>query len=129
MSPSSSGLSGPRLPAYGEVHERNTSISAEHHEPVLVQLDGGNDNVAGVDTDGCGGAVRLVALDTVDVDDPFLAVDLGHFSLPALVLAAYDADLVVLADGQGTSLRVKRMSRERPGPVCRTHVVLRPQLL
>ena len=46
------------------------------------------------------GAVGLVALDTVDVDDPFLAVDLGDLALPTLVLSADDPDLVILANGK-----------------------------
>ena len=65
--------------------------------PVLVQLDGGNDNVAGVDANGDGCAVRLVALDTVNVDHPLLAVHLGNLALATLVLAPNDPDLIVLA--------------------------------
>lgn len=43
---------------------------------VLVELKGGDDNVGGVDADGGGGGVGLLNVDTVDVDDPLLAVDL-----------------------------------------------------
>ena len=67
--------------------------------PVLVQLDSSNDNVAWVDTDGYRRAIRLVTLDTVYVDNPLLAVDLGDLALPALVLAPDDPDLVILANG------------------------------
>ena len=66
--------------------------------PVLVKLDAGNYDVAGVDTNGNSRAIRLVALDTVDVDHPLLTVDLGDLALPTLVLAPNDPDLVVLAN-------------------------------
>ena len=68
--------------------------------PVLVQLDGGNDHVAWVDTDGYRRAVGLVALHTVNVNDPLLTVDLGDLALPALVFATNDPDLIILADWQ-----------------------------
>lgn len=67
--------------------------------PVLVQLDSGDNNLAGVDANGDGCAVRLVALDTVDVDHPLLAVHLGDLALTTLVLAPNDPDLVILANG------------------------------
>lgn len=67
--------------------------------PVLVKLDGGNHHIAWVDTDGCCRAVRLVPLDTVDVDDPLLAVHLCDLALPTLVLAPNDPDLIILANG------------------------------
>ena len=67
--------------------------------PVLVELEVGDNNLAGVDADGDGSTVRLVALDTVDVDNPLLAVHLGHLALTTLVLAPDDPDLVILADG------------------------------
>ena len=44
--------------------------------PVSVQLQVGDDNVGGVDTDLDGGAVGLVGGDSLDVDDPLLTVDL-----------------------------------------------------
>ena len=69
------------------------------YRPVLVQLDVGDDNVAGVDADGDGRTVRLVTLDTVDVDHPLLTVNLGDLALPTLVLAPDNPYLIVLADG------------------------------
>jgi hypothetical protein len=50
------------------------------------------------------------------VDHPLLAVDLGDLALPTLVLAADDADLVILADGDSTdlnkaSIRYDKLSR------------------
>ena len=67
--------------------------------PVLVQLDRRDDDVAGVDANGDGCTVRLVALDAVDVDHPLLAVDLGDLALPTLVLAPNNPNLIVLTDG------------------------------
>ena len=66
--------------------------------PVLVEFDGGDDDVAGVDADGYSGTVRLVALDTVDMDHPLLTVYLGDLSLPTLVLSPNNPNLVVLAN-------------------------------
>src|ERR1700729_1414867 len=43
-----------------------------HHAPILVQFDGGDYHLARVYTDRSSGAIRLVTLHTVNVDDPFL---------------------------------------------------------
>ena len=67
--------------------------------PVLVQLDRRDDDVAGVDANGDGCTVRLVALDAVDMDYPLLAVDLGDLALPTLVLAPNNPNLIILTDG------------------------------
>lgn len=74
-------------------------LSLYIYTPVLVQLDGRNNDVAGVDADGDSRTVRLVALNPVNVDDPLLAVHLRDLALPTLVLAPNDPDLVVLANG------------------------------
>jgi hypothetical protein len=58
-----------------------------------------------VDTDGYGSTVRLVPLDTVNVDDPLLAVDLGDLALATDILSTGDSDLVVSADGERASLQ------------------------
>jgi len=76
----------------------------EDGAPVLVHFDAGNDHLAGVDTNGYGGTVRLVSLDTVDVDDPLLAVDLGHFALTPDVLSTGDSDLIISANGEGAGV-------------------------
>jgi hypothetical protein len=76
------------------LHRKNR----DHFIPVLVKLQGGNNHVAGVDADGCGRAVDLVPMHTVDVDDPFFAVDLRDFALPTLELASYDQYLVVFTN-------------------------------
>jgi len=67
---------------------------------VGVKLDGSDNDVARVDANGRSRPVRLVSLHTVNVDNPFLAVDLGDFSLTSLVFSPDNADLVILADGQ-----------------------------
>jgi hypothetical protein len=67
--------------------------------PILVQLDGGDNNIAGVDANGGASAVRLVSLDTVDMDNPLLAVHLQNLALTALELSSNNSDLVVFADG------------------------------
>jgi hypothetical protein len=73
-------------------------------------------------------AVGLVTLDTVDVDDPALAVDLGDLALAALVFAADDADFVVFADGERAGLFIGSVMR-RGWDTVTTHVVLSAQLL
>ena len=67
--------------------------------PVLVKLDASNYDVAGVDANGNSRAIRLVALDTVDVDHPLLTVHLCDLALPTLVLAPNDPNLIILANG------------------------------
>jgi len=66
--------------------------------PVLVELEGENNDVAWVDADGCGGTVRLVSLDAIDVDDPFFAVNLCDFALATLVFASNDPNFVIFAN-------------------------------
>lgn len=67
--------------------------------PILVKLEGGNNNVAWMDTNGDRRAVRLVPLDTIDVDDPLFTVNLGDLSLTALVFSTDDPDFVILTNG------------------------------
>lgn len=43
-------------------------------------------------------------MDTLDVDDPLLAVDLGDLALATLVGSTNDEDLIVLADGDRPGL-------------------------
>jgi hypothetical protein len=42
----------------------------------MTDLEGGDDDVGGVDTDGNGSGVGLLNVNSVDVDNPFLSVDL-----------------------------------------------------
>ena len=51
-----------------------------------------------MDANGDGSTIGLVALDTVYVNNPLLAVNLGDLSFPALVLAPDNSDFVILAD-------------------------------
>lgn len=60
-----------------------------------------------MDAEGDGLARGLVAGDALDVDDVFEAVDGGDLALAALVGAADDGDLVVLADGDRADLLMR----------------------
>lgn len=71
---------------------------------VLVDLELGDEDLRGVDADGDGRAVGLLAGNALDVHDVFEAVDGGDLALTALVGAAHDGDFVVLADGDGADL-------------------------
>ena len=71
---------------------------------ILVELDLGNNNVGGVDTNGDGGTVDLLAGDAVDVDNPLLTVDLDDLTLTALEGTTNDHNLIILADGNGAGL-------------------------
>jgi len=66
--------------------------------PILIQLDGSDNDLAGVDANGSGSAIRLVTLHTVNVDDPFLTVHLGDFPFPTLVRPPNNSDLIIFTD-------------------------------
>lgn len=74
-------------------------LPLENRSAILVQFDRGDNHIAGVDSDRSSGTIRLIALHTIDVDDPFLTVNLCDLSLTTLVLSPDNADLVVLANG------------------------------
>lgn len=59
-----------------------------------------------MDAERNGLAGSLVAGDALDVDDVLEAVDRGNLAFLALLGAADNGDLVVLADGDGADLRV-----------------------
>lgn len=67
--------------------------------PILVKLEGGNNDVAWVDADWDRRAVRLVPLHAIDVDDPLFAVNLGDLPLTTLVLSTDNPDFVILTNG------------------------------
>jgi hypothetical protein len=71
---------------------------------VLVELEGGDDDLGGGDAEGDGLAVGLLAVDAVDVDDPLETVDSCDLALAALVGATDNGDLIVLADGDRADL-------------------------
>lgn len=85
-------------------------LPVEDSTAILVQLDGGDNNVGRVDADGGACTVRLIPLHTVDVDDPLLAVHLDDLALSTLELSSDNADLVIFAD------------RERAGVVLGTEL-------
>lgn len=72
---------------------------------VLVEVQLGNDHVAGVDADGHSLTGGLLAGDTLDMDDVLEAVHRGDLALLVLVGAANDLDLVALADGDAPDLQ------------------------
>lgn len=96
---SSDGALGPELAA--------ALGAGEDVIAVLVGLELGDDDVGGVDAEGDGLARGLVAGDALDVDNVFEAVDRGDLALAALVGAADDGDLVVLADGDRADLLMR----------------------
>lgn len=73
---------------------------------VLVELELGDDDVGGVETQRDALAAGLVTGDTLDVDNVFETVDGGDLALTALVGATDDGDLVILADGDAADLIV-----------------------
>lgn len=66
--------------------------------PVLVQLQGSDDNFTGMDSNGSRGTVRLVPLNTVDINNPFLTVNLCDFAFPTSVLATDYPNFIVFAN-------------------------------
>ena len=71
-------------------------FSLKDRPPILVELEGGDNDVARVDADGDRRAIRLVPLDTIDVDDPLFTVDLGDLSLTTLVFSTDNPDFIIL---------------------------------
>lgn len=98
---------------------------------VLVELELGDDDVGRVDAEGDGLAGGLVAGNTLDVDDVFETVDRGDLALTALVGAADDGDLVLLADGDAADLlgSMLELNIDEVGLKEETNVVLLAQLL
>lgn len=66
--------------------------------PVLVQLDGGDDNFAGMDANGNRCTIRLVPLYAIDVDDPLLAVHLRNLPFATLVFPSHNPHFIVLTN-------------------------------
>jgi len=65
---------------------------------ILVELEGGNNYIAWVDANRDRRAVRLVPLDTIDVDNPLFTVDLSDLPLTTLVFSTDNPDFVILAN-------------------------------
>lgn len=73
-------------------------LAVKNCPTILVKLDGGDHNFAGVDTDGRSSTVGFVALHTVNMNDPFLAVHLRNLSFPTLVFPPQNPYFVIFAD-------------------------------
>ena len=67
--------------------------------PILVQLQLGDHDLAGVDAERHALSITLLAGDTFDVNDVFETIDGGDFTVAAFVGASDDGDFVVFADG------------------------------
>jgi len=81
------------------------SLALQDCLTILVHLELYDHHLGGMDADVHGGAVDLLALNSLDVDDKFLAVDLHDLAdLLALVVAPHNLDFVVLADGDAAAV-------------------------
>jgi hypothetical protein len=60
------------------------------HIPVLVELEGSNNDIARVNADGRCRAIDLVTVDTVYVNDPLFTVNLGDLSISSLVFSPHN---------------------------------------
>lgn len=78
--------------------------------PVLIHLNSDDANFAGVNTNGNTCAIRFITLNTINMDDPFLPVNLRHFPLPSLVLPPHDPDFVVFTNRERTALYEPKIS-------------------
>ena len=110
-------LSGLGLGLLGLGSELAADLDAlEEALTVLVELELGDDDVAGVDAEGDRGTGGLLAGDTLDVDNVLEAVHRGDLTLLVLVGATDNLDLVVLADGDAADLMGRAESAtELPG--------------
>ncbi|KAH0464148.1 hypothetical protein IEQ34_006934 [Dendrobium chrysotoxum] len=75
-----------------------TSLTVDERLSILVELKLGDHNLGGIDADVNSGSVNLLAGDALDMDDPFLPVNLDDLALPALEGAAHYLHLIVLPD-------------------------------
>lgn len=71
---------------------------------VTVELEAGDDNIGRVNLEGDCGAVGLLTVHTLDVDDPLLAVDLEHLTLGTLRRSTDNQNFVILTDRNGSNL-------------------------
>jgi hypothetical protein len=58
--------------------------------PVLVELEGSDNNIARVNANGRCRAVDLVTVNTVYVNDPLFTVNLGDLSISSLVFSPHN---------------------------------------
>ena len=85
-----------------------SSLALQEVLSVLVELQIGDLDLRGVNTDLGGGSVHLIAGDSLDVDDPLLSVDLRHLALLALEGAASHLHLIALDHGNGVDLEMRK---------------------
>ena len=69
---------------------------------VLALLNFGDCDVAGMDGELVGSSIGFVFCDFVNVDGPFLSVDLDDLALAALPGTPQDDDLIIFSDGEGS---------------------------
>jgi hypothetical protein len=67
-------------------------------------------------------------LNTVDVDDPFFAVDLSHLALTTLVFTTNNPNFIIFPDREGTALQLGVKSKKN-SPIMDSYVVLAAKLL
>jgi hypothetical protein len=85
------------------LHSILLTLTFKDSKTGLVQLEVGNNDLGGRDTNRSSGTVNLLARDTVNVDDPLLTVDLDDLTFATLVGTTNDHDFVILADGDRTN--------------------------
>jgi hypothetical protein len=85
------------------LHSILLTLTFEDSKTALVQLEVGDNDLGGRDTNGCSGTVNLLAGDTVNVDNPLLTVDLDDLTFTTLVGTADNHNFVILANGDGTN--------------------------
>ena len=85
-----------------------SSLALQKALSVLVELQIGDLDLGGINTDLRRGSVHLLTGDSLDVDDPLLSVDLRHLSLLTLVGATSHLHLIALDDRDGVDLEMTR---------------------
>ena len=85
-----------------------SSLALQKVLSVLVELQIGDLDLGGINTDLRRGSVHLLTGDSLDVDDPLLSVDLRHLSLLTLVGATSHLHLIALDDRDGVDLEMTR---------------------
>ena len=89
------------------------ALALQESLAILIELELGDDNLGGIDANGNRHSICLFTGESLDVDDPFLAVHSGDLALAALEATTDHLDLIVLADGDGADLRGKGKRRKK----------------
>ena len=79
-------------------------LPGEESFAVLVQSEGGDDNVGRVDWDLCLLTIGLLFDDFLNVNAPFPAVNLGNLSFAVLVGTDHDLDGVSMTNGNAADI-------------------------